>query len=158
MAAALYGAGRAYIQLTIYLFSCLTILSGFFAAPVIASTAHSASGARSDAIRNARNAVQPTRIVHALNGKASFYRLRGRTSSGEELQDNALTAAHRTLPFNTRVRVKCTTTGKSVVVRINDRGPFVSGRVVDVSYAAAKVLGLEGRGIASVMLEVLTNQ
>jgi rare lipoprotein A len=95
------------------------------------------------------------KVGHALRGTASFYRLRGPTSSGEALRDNALTAAHRTLPFNTRVKVKCATTGKSVVVRINDRGPFVRGRIIDVSYGAAKMLGLHGRGLTRVTLEVL---
>src|SRR5262245_35034546 len=69
------------------------------------------------------------KLSHAASGIASFYRLPGRTSSGEVLDDNDLTAAHRTLPFNTRVKIKCASTGKSVVVRINDRGPFVRGRV-----------------------------
>src|SRR5262245_28768461 len=66
----------------------------------------------------------PTAQKHALTGLASFYRLRGKTSSGERFDANGLTAAHPSLPFNTRVRVTCVNTGKSVVVRINDRGPF----------------------------------
>jgi rare lipoprotein A len=66
-----------------------------------------------------------------------------------------MTAAHRTLPFGTRVRITNVTNGQSVTVRINDRGPFVPGRVVDVSYSAAKTIGITDRGIAKVKLEVV---
>jgi rare lipoprotein A len=66
-----------------------------------------------------------------------------------------LTAAHRSLPFGTRVRVTNLSTGQDVTVRINDRGPFIRGRIVDVSYSAAEKLGLVGRGVAKVKLEVV---
>mgnify|MGYP003693735531 CR=1 FL=1 len=66
-----------------------------------------------------------------------------------------LTAAHRTLPFGTRVRVTDVATGRSVTVRVNDRGPFVPGRIVDVSSSAAETLGISGRGIAKVKLDVV---
>jgi rare lipoprotein A len=66
-----------------------------------------------------------------------------------------MTAAHRTLPFGTRVRITNVTNGQSVTVRINDRGPFVPGRVVDVSPSAAKTIGITDRGIAKVKLEVV---
>jgi rare lipoprotein A len=66
-----------------------------------------------------------------------------------------MTAAHRTLPFGTRVRITNVTNGQSVTVRINDRGPFVPGRVVDVSYSAVKTIGITDRGIAKVKLEVV---
>jgi rare lipoprotein A len=66
-----------------------------------------------------------------------------------------MTAAHRTLPFGTHVRITNVTNGQSVTVRINDRGPFVPGRVVDVSYSAAKTIGITDRGIAKVKLEVV---
>jgi rare lipoprotein A (peptidoglycan hydrolase) len=95
------------------------------------------------------------RAGHALLGVASFYALRGKTSSGESFSQGAMTAAHRTLPFNTRVRVTCLSTGKSVVVRINDRGPFKPRRVIDVSHRAAQVLGFQGRGLTNVKLDVL---
>jgi rare lipoprotein A len=68
---------------------------------------------------------------------------------------NALTAAHRTLPFNTRVRVTNLENGKSVVVRINDRGPFKGDRVIDLSLAAAKVVGMIPHGTAQVRIDVL---
>lgn len=76
-----------------------------------------------------------------------------RTASGERFNTNELTAAHKTLPFGTRVRVKSLTNGKEVVVRINDRGPFVKGRIIDLSQAAAQTLGLSG--IKQVTLERL---
>lgn len=77
------------------------------------------------------------------------------TASGETFDMHGMTAAHRTLPFGTRVRVTNLGNGRSAVVRINDRGPFRKGRVVDVSYAAARCLRLVGPGVARVRLEVL---
>src|SRR5689334_20964161 len=70
-------------------------------------------------------------------GHASWYQLRSRTASGELMSASEMTAAHRSLPFGTRVLVENLSNGKSVTVRINDRGPFVKGRVIDVSRAAA---------------------
>jgi rare lipoprotein A len=66
-----------------------------------------------------------------------------------------LTAAHPTLPFGTRLRVTNAATGRSVTVRVNDRGPYVPGRVVDVSYSAADALGMVGKGVAHVKLDVV---
>src|SRR5713101_294792 len=77
------------------------------------------------------------------------------TASGERFDTNELTAAHRTLPFGTRLRVTNVATGRSVTVRVNDRGPFVPGRDVDVSYSAAQTLGMVGGGIAKVKLDVV---
>ena len=91
-------------------------------------------------------------------GVASYYadRFHGqRTASGERFDNQAYTAAHRTLPFGTRVRVTNPATGASVVVRINDRGPFTRGRTIDVSRVAAEQLGLIQRGHATVRLEQL---
>ncbi len=78
-----------------------------------------------------------------------------RTASGEVYDMYDLTAAHRTLPFGTRVRVTRRDDGRSVQVRINDRGPFVRGRIIDLSYAAARKIGLDVDGVAPVTLEVL---
>ena len=78
-----------------------------------------------------------------------------RTASGEVYDMYAMTAAHRTLPFGTIVRVVDLDTGRSVVVRINDRGPFVEGRVIDLSYAAAVELGMVRKGLARVGLQIL---
>ncbi len=91
----------------------------------------------------------------ASSGLASFYKYDGQTASGENFNPNTLTAAHRTLPFGTRLRVTSVATGRSVTVRINDRGPYVPGRVVDLSYAAAETLGIVGRGVAKVKLSIV---
>ena len=88
------------------------------------------------------------------SGIASVYSYKsGRTASGEHVQPSGLTAAHRSLPFGTKVRVTNRETGRSVVVRINDRGPFVHGRVIDVTPAAAHALGFSG--LARVALTVV---
>ncbi|MCI0371484.1 MAG: septal ring lytic transglycosylase RlpA family protein [candidate division NC10 bacterium] len=78
-----------------------------------------------------------------------------RTASGEPFDMGALTAAHRSLPFGTWVRVTHLTTGQTVTVRINDRGPWVGGRVIDLSRRAAQTLGILGDGVARVRLEVV---
>ena len=88
-------------------------------------------------------------------GVASFYSEGTRTASGEQFNPNELTAAHPNLPFGTKLRVTDVATGRSVVVRVNDRGPFVPGQVVDVSYSAAATLGIVGRGTAKVKLDVV---
>ena len=91
----------------------------------------------------------------AETGRASWYSLTSRTASGERCDPGALTAAHRSLPFGTKVKVENIKNGKSVVVRINDRGPFVGGRVIDVTKAAAHKLGFVAAGTARVRLTVL---
>ena len=91
----------------------------------------------------------------ATYGLASYYSYDPHTASGEKFDSRELTAAHRTLPFGTRVRVTDVATGKSVMVRVNDRGPFVPGRVVDISHSAAQTLGITGRGVAKVKLDVV---
>jgi rare lipoprotein A len=88
-------------------------------------------------------------------GVASFYSEGSQTASGEKFDPTELTAAHPTLPFGTKLRVTNTTTGKSVTVRVNDRGPYVPGRVVDVSYSAAQALGMVRSGTANVKLDVV---
>lgn len=89
-------------------------------------------------------------------GKASFYSRRftgARTSSGEHLNNDSMTCAHRTYPFGTRLKVTNPSNGKTVVVRVNDRGPFVKGRVIDLSWAAAKALDIIAQGVAMVYVE-----
>jgi rare lipoprotein A len=83
-------------------------------------------------------------------GRASWYALHSRTASGERMNPAAMTAAHRSLPFGTRVRVTNRRNGKVVTVRINDRGPFVRGRVLDLSRAAARKLGFVSTGHTAV--------
>src|SRR5438552_7763346 len=78
-----------------------------------------------------------------------------RSASGEIYDQEKLTAAHRTLPFGTRVRVRRLDTGGSILVRINDRGPFVKSRIIDLSHAAAAQLGMTAGGVAPVALEVV---
>jgi rare lipoprotein A len=91
----------------------------------------------------------------AAQGIASFYSEDTQTASGEKFDANELTAAHPTLPFGTRVRVTDVKTGRSVTVRVNDRGPYVPGRIVDVSHSAAAELGMLGKGITNVRLDVV---
>ena len=99
------------------------------------------------------NNAAPTQI--ASQGIASFYTEGTQTANGEKFNTNELTAAHPTLPFGTKLQVTNVATGRSVTVRINDRGPYVAGRVVDVSYAAADALGMVGGGLAKVKLDVV---
>jgi rare lipoprotein A len=91
----------------------------------------------------------------ASTGLASFYRHGTKTASGERFDATQLTAAHPTLPFGTRLRVTNVTNGQSVTVRVNDRGPFIPGRIVDVSHSAAEALGMTGAGITKVKLDVV---
>ena len=89
-------------------------------------------------------------------GMASYYadKFQGRpTASGERFDNGKLTAAHRTLPFGTRVRVTNLANGRSVTVRVNDRGPFVKGRIVDLSVAAAKRIDMVRAGVVRVRVE-----
>jgi rare lipoprotein A len=91
----------------------------------------------------------------ASQGVASFYTEGTQTASGEKFDTHELTAAHPTLPFGTKLRVTNVATGRSVTVRINDRGPYVPGRIVDVSHSAANALGMVESGIAKVKLDVV---
>jgi rare lipoprotein A len=99
-------------------------------------------------------------VVSVEHGEASYYadKYDGRpTASGEIFRQNALTAAHRTLPFGTRVRVTNLSNQKSITVRINDRGPFVKGRIIDLSKRGAQELDFVRQGITKVKVEVLKN-
>ena len=101
--------------------------------------------------------VQETEIG---GGMASYYgnELAGnRTANGERFDPTQLTAAHRTLPFGSMVRVTNISTGDSVVVRINDRGPFAHGRVIDISHAAAREIGMHRSGTARVALALIAD-
>ena len=88
-------------------------------------------------------------------GIASYYWQPQRVASGGWFNPNALTAAHKTLRFGTRVRVTNLRNGRSVVVRINDRGPFIKGRIIDLSRRAAGIVGMRKSGIAPVRLDIL---
>jgi len=94
--------------------------------------------------------------AQAESGIASVYSYKGsKTASGERAHPGGLTAAHRTLPFGTVVRVTNRHNGKSVSVRINDRGPFIRGRVLDLSTGAARAVGLTSAGVGRVTAEVI---
>ena len=93
-----------------------------------------------------------TGAVSAQCGKASWYALHSRTASGEMMNPAQMTAAHRSLPFGTKVKVVNERNGKSVVVRINDRGPFIKGRIIDLSKAAAGEIGMVRSGHAPVCI------
>ncbi len=98
-----------------------------------------------------------TPMAYTATGIASYYgrKFHGRrTANGERFDMHAMTAAHPSLPFGTRVRVTRLSTGRQVTVRINDRGPFVKGRIIDLSYAAAKQLGMLADGLTRVRLTV----
>jgi rare lipoprotein A len=93
------------------------------------------------------------------HGKASWYSIRSnrgtKTASGERLCDRGATAAHKTLPMGTKVRVTNEVNGKSEIVTINDRGPFIRGRIIDLTIGSAERLGFRQRGVAPVKVEVL---
>lgn len=96
--------------------------------------------------------ASPAAAGAAQCGRASWYAMHTRTASGERMNPSALTAAHRTLPFGTRVKVTNKSNGRTVVVRINDRGPFIKGRVLDLSKGAANQLGFIGSGQTAVCM------
>jgi rare lipoprotein A len=109
-------------------------------------------------IKKAPQQIARGRVSGILRGWASFYGYDGSssaTASGQRFNPESMTAAHRSLPFGTRVRVTNTHNGRSVVVRINDRGPFIRGRVIDLSFGAARVLGMISNGVAPVRIEIL---
>jgi rare lipoprotein A len=122
-----------------------TLALNAFAVVLAASlTAGSAVAQEPASAGEAQASAQVQRLQH---GVASWYGpgFHGRrTASGERFDTNSLTAAHRTLPFGTRVTVVNESTGRSVVVRINDRGPYAHGRVIDLSKAAARAIGVDG--------------
>ena len=97
----------------------------------------------------------PARAEPPETGRASWYDLDGATASGETMDEGALTAAHRTYPLGSKVRVENVANGRSVVVRINDRGPFAADRIIDVSKAAAETLGMIDAGVAEVRLSLV---
>jgi rare lipoprotein A len=116
--------------------------------------------ARSDSSsdwHNANASMTPSSGTgHSFSGMASFYgnESGSKTASGQRFNQNAMTAAHRSLPFGTKLRV--THGGRSVIVTINDRGPFVRGRVLDLSTGAARAIGLTGAGVGRVTAEVVS--
>jgi rare lipoprotein A len=96
-----------------------------------------------------------TDIVDGISGLASYYWQPQALASGGRFNPNALTAAHKTLPFGTKVRVTNKHNGKSVVVTINDRGPYIRGRIIDLSRAAAAEIGMLNAGVAPIKMAKL---
>jgi rare lipoprotein A len=120
------------------------------------SSSRSANGSSGDSWRDANAAIVPSSGTgRSFSGMASYYgnESGSRTASGQRFNQNALTCAHRSLPFGTKLRV--THGSRSVVVTVNDRGPFVHGRVLDLSTAAAREIGLTGAGVGRVVAEVM---
>lgn len=112
------------------------------------------------AVRKVETTERTYRTTSSQSGMASYYGTESgsRTASGARFNPSAMTAAHRTLPFGTKVRVTNKRNGKSVVVTINDRGPFIRGRIIDLSTAAAGVIGMKSSGVAPVTVErIATN-
>jgi rare lipoprotein A len=129
------------------------------AAAVLAGACTSGTPARSSSPHTKAGKRTAAATKRTQEGLGTWYggSLHGRpTASGERFDKNALTAAHRTLPMGTRVRVTNKRNGKSVVLRINDRGPYGKGRVIDVSEAAARRLDMIDAGVVPVRIEVLS--
>jgi rare lipoprotein A len=123
-------------------FAAAISIGGF----VLSTAADAASSRRGKSIKQ---------LSHHSSGMASWYAQGARTASGARFNPNGLTAAHRTLPFGTKVLVRHRATGRTVQVTINDRGPFIRGRVIDLAKGAAQQLGIVGSGTAPVELRVV---
>jgi rare lipoprotein A len=117
---------------------------------------HAAKSTASSDWRDANASIGTQASGRSFTGKASFYgnESGSKTASGQRFNQNAMTAAHRSLPFGTKVRVSYR--GQSVVVTINDRGPFIKGRVLDLSTGAARAIGLTGAGVGHVTAEIVS--
>ena len=132
----------------------LTALVATLALPSVASATPSVNSIQPNI------SVESKQLLAQSVGTASFYGNNPGeggplTANGERYNSGGLTAAHRTLPFGTRVRVTSPRTGRSVVVRINDRGPFIGGRIIDLSTGAARAIGLTSTGVGTVRMDVL---
>ena len=108
-----------------------------------------------DGLASAPRAVDIVRIKSKGTGLASFYSTGVKTANGERFDPGQLTAAHRTLPFGTRLQVTNMQTGKSVMVRVNDRGPYIDGRELDLSRYAAESLGIVDQGVVKVHMAIV---
>ena len=127
-------------------------VSGGWVTTVVRAHALAAAGVARPASLGATSLATTS---HGLEGIASYYWQDQMTASGERFNKRAMTAAHKTLPLGTMVRVRHAENGREVLVRINDRGPFVAGRVIDLSEAAAETLGMTAKGLARVRLDVV---
>jgi rare lipoprotein A len=150
--------GRAIRSRTAFALIAATLLVGGSITEASAKSRHHRhhSSHSHQAKSNWLDANASIRSSGSFSGKASFYgnESGSKTASGQRFNQNAMTAAHRSLPFGTKVRV--TYRGQSVVVTINDRGPFIKGRVLDLSKGAARAVGLTGAGVGHVTAEVIS--
>ena len=141
-------------------FITATLILGGTATEASAKSRHHRHQARTESgadWRNANASMTPSSGTgRSFSGMASYYgnESGSRTASGQRFNQNALTAAHRSLPFGTKLRV--THRGQSVIVTINDRGPFIRSRVLDLSKGAARAIGLTGAGVGRVTAEVIS--
>lgn len=129
-----------------------SLLAAAMASPVLFANASLAHPAKHETSEKAA-------VVKTIQGSASWYggKFHGRrTANGERYDMNKHTAAHKSLPFGTKVRVTNRINGKSVVVRINDRGPFVGNRIIDLSRGAAGAVDMIGTGVAPVIIEIMS--
>jgi rare lipoprotein A len=140
---------RLFVQPTTVLFLLFSVMS----MPAAASINPNADA--SEGRRYARSQRASILERSGQIGMASYYWQPQRLASGGLFNPNAMTAAHKTLPFGTRVRVKHLDNGRSVDVLINDRGPYITGRVIDLSRAAASKIGMTGQGVARISMTVL---
>lgn len=134
--------------------SAMLALVSLVLIPSCASTGNANSMALSNVAKD------PYKVKSTQQGKASWYSVKTnygtKTASGQRLSNDAPTAAHKTLPMGTKVRVINMNNNKSEVVTINDRGPYIKGRIIDVTIGTAEKLGFVGNGIAQVKVEVLS--
>ena len=130
----------------------LSVISLTFLTPGLAKTNTEAE------TKEVKKSESP-RVTNTEHGKASWYEIKcnggTKTASGIPLKDHAKTAAHKTLPMGTKVRVTNKSNGKSVIVKITDRGPYIKGRVIDVTIGAAKKLDFIKSGVVHCKVEVL---
>ena len=151
--------GRAIRSRAAFALIAATLLAGGCITEASAKSKHRQQAKHSHQAKSnwqdAKASIGPQTSGRSFAGKASFYgnESGNKTASGQRFNQNAMTAAHRTLPFGTKLRV--THRGQSVVVTINDRGPFIKGRVIDLSKGAARAIGLTSRGVGHVTAEVM---
>jgi rare lipoprotein A len=121
----------------------------------VATTPSKEEPVRLAAVPARPKSIRNVETSHRFEGLASYYWEGKRVASGARFDPDGLSAAHPSLPFGTKLKVSDPKTGKSVVVTVNDRGPFVRGRVLDLSRGAARALGMESRGVNRVSAQVL---
>jgi rare lipoprotein A len=137
----------------------MTIRSTTHAMTAVISLFFSACAEMKNTAQNQQQTTDEWNVKTVQHGKASWYSVSTnygtRTASGERLSNSASTAAHKTLPLGSRVRVTNMANGKSEIVRITDRGPYIKGRIIDVTIGCAERIGFYSRGVAPVKIEVL---